>query len=63
MHQSELQLGVTDQCGDGAIFHTKAGTARVSRLRRRRCAFLDQRGDGATFLTLDSIAAFTFVGS
>ena len=63
MNQSDLKIGVIGQCRDGATFQTKAETARFSRLRRRQRAFLDQGGDGATFLTLISIAALTFVGS
>ena len=60
-NQSELKIGVIGQCGDGATSQTKAETARFSRIRRRQRAVLAQRGDGAAFLTLISIAAF--VGS
>ena len=65
MNQSALKIGigVIDQCGNGATFQNKAETARLSILRRRRSAFLDQGGDGAAFLTHISMPAFTFVGS
>ena len=63
MNQSELKIGVIGQSGDGVTFQNKAETARFSRLRRRQRALLDQGGGGATFLTLISVAALTFVDS